>query len=774
MSPPPLTAQGRRMPVMRSLPRSRHRWLRTPPGLCAVLAVVFLGCASPSVETEDSAPGDPPSGTKAAEEAREKESEAAAAIRSELQQICRDLRASDQRFYGEKPLADLKARLAEGVEGEQEVVARTLLGRELLEWGRPTEGIPELEKALQLARQQKIEGTFPLEILGTLALSHLQAAEDANCLAHHTAASCLLPVQPEGIHPLPEHARKAGDLYQEFLQQVPRSAVAAWLLNLSRMVTGDFPEGVPEPARLPPRALAEEAPFPRWRDRGAELGVNVVDLAGGAVMDDFDGDGRLDLVTSTADPCDSLKAFRNDGRGGFEDVTKAWGLDAQLGGLNLIHGDSDGDGRLDLLVLRGAWMFEHGRIRNSLLRNDLEGSGRFVDVTREAGLAEPAWPTQAAAWADYDGDGDLDLYVGNEAQPPDHAASQLFRNEGNGTFRDVAEEAGVSNRRFAKGVAWGDFDDDGDEDLYVSNIGPNRLYENQGDGTFTDVAPKLGVTAPERRSFATWFFDFDNDGDLDLFVADYNGPLERIVAPYFGTEPGSGPDGGQPLLYRNEGGTFTEVSRQVGLDRPTLPMGANYGDLDNDGWPDLYLGTGDPELESLIPNLMYRNAKGRFEDVTAAGGFGHLQKGHGVAFGDLDGDGDQDLFHQIGGFFPGDAYGNALFENPGPPAGKTAHWITLRLEGLGPGKGANRFALGARLRIRVRTPAGPREIHALAGSGGSFGGSSLQQEIGLGDALAVEEVEVRWPGSSPQAFTGLEMDRVYLLVEGETRPSPVP
>ena len=239
-------------------------------------------------------------------------------------------------------------------------------------------------------------------------------------------------------------------------------------------------------------------------------------------------------------------------------------------------------------------------------------------------------------------------------------------------------------------------------------------------------------------------------------MADYSVSVEKAAAYFLGRDTHEG----QPLLYRNDGGRFTEVSRSLGLEAPVLVMGANHGDVDNDGFPDVYLGTGDPEFESLLPNLLLRNrgAKG-FEEATAAFRLGYLQKGHGVAFGDVDNDGDLDLFHQLGGFYPGDAYANALFENPG----NTNRWITLRLEG----RRANRFGVGARVTVRVRQDGVARSIHSLVGSGGSFGGSSLQQEIGLGAAEAVEEIVVRWPGSdSGESFGAAALDGTYRVVEG--------
>ena len=226
---------------------------------------------------------------------------------------------------------------------------------------------------------------------------------------------------------------------------------------------------------------------------------------------------------------------------------------------------------------------------------------------------------------------------------------------------------------------------------------------------------------------------------------------------------------GHPRLYHNVGGgRFREVSRDVGLVDASLPMGSNYGDLDNDGYLDIYLGTGAPSYESIAPNLMYRNDRGqRFQNVTYSGGFGHLQKGHGVAFGDLDNDGDQDIFQQMGGAYPGDAYPSVLYENPG----HGHHWVTLILEG----ETSNRSAIGARIRVTVDGPEGARNIHLVVGTGGSFGGSSLQQEIGLGMASRIREIEVDWPTSERrQVFRDVEPDRFYRIREGLDEILPIP
>ena len=168
-------------------------------------------------------------------------------------------------------------------------------------------------------------------------------------------------------------------------------------------------------------------------------------------MDDFDKDGFFDIAVTTLNPCESMQLFRNNGNGSFSDVTAQPGLSKQLGGLNLNHVDYNNNGWLDLFVLRGGWDVP---MRNSLLRNN--GDGTFTDVTDKAGLARPATATQAAAWADFDNDGYIDVFVGNENAP-----CQLFRNKGDGTFEDVAHRAGVDQVRFTKGVVAGDYDNDG-------------------------------------------------------------------------------------------------------------------------------------------------------------------------------------------------------------------------------------------------------------------------------------------------------------------------
>ena len=601
-------------------------------------------------------------------------------------------------------------------------------------------------------------------------VAHLRAGEVANCVERHTGDACILPILPAARHRDATGSRAAMRYFSEVLGSPGNARLrlaAQWLLNLAAMTLGEYPHGVPEAYVLNAEAFGRtELEFPRFRNIAPSLKLDVVDQAGGVVVDDFDGDGLLDVLVSTWDPKGERHLFRNRGALGFEERTEAAGLTGILGGLNMIHADYDNDGDVDVVVLRGAWLGLRGRHPNSLLRND--GAGNFEDVSFDVGLGEVHYPTQTAAWADYDNDGDLDLYVGNEAPEGAPFPSQLFRNDGAAGFVDVADEAGVANLRWSKGVCFGDYDADGHPDLYVSNfLADNRLYRNLGNGRFEDVAAKLGVEGPH-SSFPAWFWDFDNDGVVDLMVNSYQVPIGSSPPDVWylaASRLGLDHPAELPSLYRGDGaGGFVDVGRSVGLDVVTLPMGANFGDLDGDGFLDFYLGTGYPAFEGLIPNVMYRNDRGkRFEEVSWPGGFGHLQKGHGVAFADLDNDGDQDVFEQIGGFFPGDAFANALFENPG----FGAHWVTLTLVGVE----ANRSAIGAHVRVDVSEAGRSRSIHRWVGSGASFGSSPLRLEIGLGASREIDRLIVEWPGSGrSQSFEKLRADRFYEITEGEPTP----
>jgi hypothetical protein len=291
---------------------------------------------------------------------------------------------------------------------------------------------------------------------------------------------------------------------------------------------------------------------------------------------------------------------------------------------------------------------------------------------------------------------------------------------------------------------------------------PNRLYRNRGDGTFEDVALKAGVGLPF-SSFACMAFDFDQDGHLDIWVAAYGGPnippsVSDVAASYLGLPP----RGEFMRMYKGNGkGRFTEVGASLGLVACALTMGCNFGDVDGDGFEDMYLGTGYPFYEGLVPNLLLKNMGGkRFADVTTASGTGHLQKGHGVVIADLDDDGDLDLFERVGGAYPGDAYGNVLFRNPG----FENHWLKVQLVGVK----SNRFGVGARIAVDVLVGGKRRTIHRTVGTGGSFGCNPLRQELGLGRAEKIVALHVRWPrGGHVQTFDGVPLDATIRIEEGK-------
>lgn len=636
----------------------------------------------------------------------------------------------------------------------------TYLGSAEVDLGQLESGIGHLQKAHRALAHVRAPESIRALVLAELGNAYLRLAESENCCARYSPESCIVPLQGAAIHQVRRGSEAAAKVFEAVVRMQGAEPYlklkCLWLLNLAHMTLGDYPQGVPEGMKLPPSAFTSSVAFPRFPNTATSLGIDRFNLAGGAVFDDFDGDDDLDLITSCWDPAVSMSYFENQGAGQFSERTKTSRLDLQLGSLNLVQADYDNDGDLDLYVLRGAWLSSNGRQPNSLLQN--QGDGTFIDRTFEAGLGEHHFPSQTAAWGDYDLDGDLDLYVGNENQPNFSAPSQLFRNNGDSTFTDVAEEAGVTNDRYAKGVVWGDADGDRWPDIVVSNLeGENRLYHNNKDGTFSDIAKQAGVTHPI-ASFPAWTWDFNNDGHLDIFICAYASEIGDHVLHYLG----------RPLQkelpghYQGNGkGRFVNRAQHHGLDIPMLPMGCNIGDLDNDGYLDFYLGTGEPNVSVILPNMMFLNQAGQgFVDVTMAGGFGHLQKGHAIAFADFDDDGDQDVFEQMGGAKPVDEYRDALFENPG----FDRHWLQIKLVGTQ----SNRSGIGARIHVRLNEAGENRSLYRFVGSGGSFGANPLREHIGLGTSREISSIEVFWPASNlRQTFRNLTADQFIEITEGE-------
>ena len=603
-----------------------------------------------------------------------------------------------------------------------------------------------------------------------LAMAHLRLGEQENCLSNHTSDSCLMPIRPGGVHKYPRGSEGAIRLLLEQLE-TGRDLRAGWLLNLAHMTLGQYPDKVPEQYLIPPKVFESEYDIKRFPEVARQLGLDLNTLAGSVVMDDFDNDGQLDLMISSMGLRDQLRLFRNNGDGTFQERTEEAGLTGEVGGLNMVQADYNNDGHVDVFVLRGAWFEKQGHHPNSLLRNN--GNGTFDDVTEEAGLLS-YHPTQTATWFDFNNDGWVDLFIGNETVGGDTNRCELFRSNGDGTFTECAAQSGIEAIGLIKSVHSGDFNNDGRPDLYVSCAGqPNYLYRNDGPQSvdaaskgawrFTNVAPALQVSEPV-FSFPSWFYDYDNDGWLDIFSSGYNlNSLASVAADYLGLPHKAE----RPRLYRNNGdGTFVDVTKTAGLHRMLLGMAGNFGDLDNDGFLDMYLGTGAPDLTMLVPNRMMRNDGGkRYQDVTTSANVGNIQKGHGIAFGDLDNDGDQDIYTSIGGAYEGDSYFNALYENPG----HDNDWLKLKLVGVT----SNRAAIGARIKVTVEKASGIFAVHKTVNSGATFGGSPLRQEIGLGKANRIAQVEIGWPSGLKQTITQLQKNQAYIIREGESSAATI-
>ncbi|HEX7795760.1 MAG TPA: FG-GAP-like repeat-containing protein [Vicinamibacterales bacterium] len=611
--------------------------------------------------------------------------------------------------------------------------------------GDLSQALPHFQEALQLAIKGVPDARMMVEEM--LGLAHFHKAEMDNGVYRTPGELCLIPTPPGRSLAKTEDADKAIEHLLSYLKQKPEELEVRWLLNLAYMMSGRYPDSVPPQFLIPPSAFQSTEDVGRFVDVAPQAGLNVFASAGGVIVDDLANTGRFDVVTSNFYSCGPLHYFGNNGDGTFTERTAAAGLSNQVGGLNIIQTDYNNDGCKDILVLRGGWEVAQ---QKSLLKNNCNGT--FTDVTTESGLANRVTATQTAAWTDINNDGLLDLFIGNEDSP-----SQLFLNKGNNTFEDISHSAHIDRFTFAKAVTAADYDNDGFPDLYVSNYdGPNILYHNNRDNTFTDVTEKAGVPGAG-RGFAAWFFDYDNDGWPDLFATSYFMSADETARTYLGL-----PHNATTLkLYRNLGnGTFRDVTSEVGLNKVFMPMGSNFGDLDNDGFLDIYLGMGTPSYASVAPHVLLRNKGGRsFVDVTASSGTGELHKGHGIAFVDLDNDGDEDIVAEIGGATPADSHAMRVFENPG----HGNDWISLKLIGVK----SNKAAIGARITVTVaEAGGGTRSVHRWVTSGGSFGASPLEQHVGLGKAATIKDIEIWWPTSNTrQHFANVGKNQVIEITE---------
>lgn len=518
-------------------------------------------------------------------------------------------------------------------------------------------------------------------------------------------------------------------------------------------------------------------------------------LGAAAAVADYDGDGWEDVFVTDSAADGKNHLYHNNGDFTFTDVAAKAGVadgnDAANATADAVWFDYDNDGRPDLFVVR----FGHSQLFHNL------GGGRFADVTKAAGLDRYANSITAIAF-DYDHDGRLDLLVGNYFQPvnlfhPDTprffpesfetanngGGVTLWHNNGpdksgNVTFTDVTQKAGLALSGWTLDVGHGDFDNDGDDDLYIAcDFGTDRFFVNNGDGTFTDRT-RQAVGLDTKKGMNVEWGDYDNDGLLDIFVTNITDDYMR--------------EGN--FLWRNNGdGTFSDVARETGVYDTGWGWGAKFLDYDNDGWLDLYVVNGwvsagpesyVPDVFAMVtkPNIdladarnwppmgkkslsgyqkkkLFHNQAGNFRDEAARHGVDSARDGRGIAVADFDNDGRLDLFVANANAEP------FLYRNVMPAAPGGGHWAGFLLEG----RKSNRQAVGAQLRATV---GGRTQLRFVDGGNGFAAQSSQRVHFGLAGATVIDHLEVRWPSGARQTFEKIPADRLYRIVEGEPALKP--
>jgi len=506
----------------------------------------------------------------------------------------------------------------------------------------------------------------------------------------------------------------------------------------------------------------------------------VETMGGGVALLDYDNDGRLDIfftngakiddpmpdgkLPDKSDPKFSNRLYHQSSNGTFTDVTEKAGLTGVPQNhydMGVAVGDYDNDGFEDMYVT--------GFGGNTLYHNN--GDGTFTDVTKKAGVAASGWNT-SAGFLDYDNDGKLDLFVTRyvdwtfktnrycgEEKPgyraychPDNyegVTSILYHNDGNGTFTDVSEKAGIA-KSIGKGlgVSFADYDGDGFTDIFVANDSVQCfLFHNNGNGTFSEVGLFKGVGYNEDgKTFAgmgTDFSDYDNDGLPDVIVTDLSN--ERY------------------MLFRNNGdGSFRDVTNQSGVGGATLAFAGwstRFFDYDNDGWKDLFVAQSHvmdtiektaPNLRYMQPPLLLRNQAGHFSRVSPGEAFRKEWAGRGAAFGDLDNDGDVDVVVSNAGQY---AY---VLRNDG---GNRNQWLGIATIGTK----SNRDGIGAR--VRVVSASGLTQYFTVNTAVGYLSASDKRLIVGLGSDATAKLVEIRWPSGTIQRLENVKAGQFLRVTE---------
>jgi hypothetical protein len=476
-----------------------------------------------------------------------------------------------------------------------------------------------------------------------------------------------------------------------------------------------------------------------FRDVSTAAGFFGENSSWAAAWADYDRDGDLDVITlgHVQQETDSItQLWRNNGNGTFTDITEQAGLNLHNGDCHAaVWADFDNDGDLDLYVAKGSPKTNPVNF-NELWRNN--GDGTFANIASLAGVTGVNQRGRGAGGVDYNSDGQLDIFVLNFARSEKDGGNALYRNDSDMQFTDVAEQGSVARQGAEnRTAAWADFNGDGLPDLMM--IRPCALFANLGDGTFHDVTATANIDASESCATAAWG-DYDNDGDLDLYI--------------------TMSDKNRGTLYRNNGnGSFTDVTEASGTMNATDARGVVWGDYDNDGDLDLYIVN---VTNATTPNRLLRNnGDGTFTDVTAEAGVAVQVAGGGVdaTFVDYNHDGFLDLFVTNGASNLAGPY--VLLQNRSKPQGNRNHWFKVRLQG----RASNRDGLMAKV---WATTAQGQQFREHTGPAHYMAQDQTPLHVGLGTATVLERLELLWPSGVRQRVDNLAADQAVTVVEGES------
>lgn len=541
----------------------------------------------------------------------------------------------------------------------------------------------------------------------------------------------------------------------------------------------------------PANTTSSNAPLPHFEDVGQQAGLTVSHISspdkryiiesvsGGVGLIDCDNDGKLDIVTVNGSNVDRYRKTGGDllvtlyHQGAnlkFTDITAEAGLARKGWGMGVAVADFNNDGLPDLYVT--------GYGGNALYRN--LGNCKFEDVTDKAGVRAGGL-SLGAAWGDYDRDGKVDLFVSRYVHVdmnklPELGSDEkfcrfrgvlvqcgpwgmqgesdlLFHNRGDGAFEEVSKKAGVDDPHhyYGMGAVWGDLDNDGWLDLYVADdAGPNYLYRNRHDGTFEEVGllegADLSGDGQELGSMGVDLGDYLHNGRLSVFVTEFVDQSDT--------------------LYRNNGDGFTDVSSNAQIAQPSHPYvgwGTGFFDMDNDGWLDIFAANGHvyPQVDTIPnaahfkqPMLLFRNKRnGTFEEVGAQAGLSDspLRSRRGAAFGDMNNDGCVDIVTLNVGEPP------SLLLNHCDSAN---HRVLFKLQGTK----SNRLAIGARISVKTGTVT---QLSEVKGGSSYISQNDLRQHFGLGGSATIDEVQVRWPNGNVETLRNVPGDFIYTIGEGQ-------